>query len=453
MALIATRPGWGGLVLLPWCLLPLTVDLKKGRHPWVSVACMAVLYQGYLHCWALPYTMPGFLLLTLLKSGPFLLLAILKGDRCQPLSVACLWVICEWLNTLGPYGHDGGQLGLALFEYPLLLQSVSWAGPWALSFALAYLGASWFSPSLPRALALVAVMLIQGWWVLSEPPQKPTTTVSLVQYGVDHRLKYRGVASERIAQGLLEMSEKGAQSSQLVIWAETNFPKARLRWNPIWGGRLGRLARRNQCWLLVSALEPVEQKFQNTTHLIGPEGSFQDSYGKQRLVPFVEYLPWEGLLRREGLLARTQRLQAGTGSGVLKVGELSLGMLVCWESMNSELARKRARDGAEMLVVTTNDEWFGNSSVSSQHFAMGVFRALETGRPLVQVANTGISGVIDWRGRIQNRTSLWVRELLLGELQPQSHRTLYAWLGNWFTWLMLGLLLAQQKNKGKFQEN
>ncbi|RLB38637.1 MAG: apolipoprotein N-acyltransferase, partial [Deltaproteobacteria bacterium] len=106
-----------------------------------------------------------------------------------------------------------------------------------------------------------------------------------------------------------------------------------------------------------------------------------------------------------------------------------------------EPARTHARKGADLLVNLTNDAWFGRTSAPYQHLAMTVFRAVETGRPLVRAANTGFSALVDPSGKILARTGLFQEALLVGEVTPGSREpTIYTRLGDLL--LLPVLLLA-----------
>ena len=103
--------------------------------------------------------------------------------------------------------------------------------------------------------------------------------------------------------------------------------------------------------------------------------------------------------------------------------------LICFESAFAPLARQYARRGADALVVLTNNRSYRRSANSAQHLAMGQFRAAETGRPLLQAAISGISALVDHRGRVQARTRLFEPTVLVGEVTTYRGRTPYTAVG------------------------
>ena len=97
---------------------------------------------------------------------------------------------------------------------------------------------------------------------------------------------------------------------------------------------------------------------------------------------------------------------------VTPVGKI--GVLICYEGIFPYITNETVRAGAEVLVNITNDAWFGPTSAPYQHFAFYIFRAIETDRYVLRAANTGISAVIDPRGRIVARTGIFTEDVLNG---------------------------------------
>lgn len=97
---------------------------------------------------------------------------------------------------------------------------------------------------------------------------------------------------------------------------------------------------------------------------------------------------------------------------MLDLKEYKIGAVVCFESSFIKPLKIFAQKGADLLLTITNDAWFGDSAALEQHINCGVFRAIENRRPFIQVANTGISAVIDPYGRFLLRSKVDKREAL-----------------------------------------
>jgi apolipoprotein N-acyltransferase len=173
--------------------------------------------------------------------------------------------------------------------------------------------------------------------------------------------------------------------------------------------------------------------------LLTPGGELALSHHKLRLVPFGEYVPLAPLFTLGGRFAARvvgavgtftpgEELRLGVADGV------PLAALVCYEAIFPELTREFVGAGAGLLVNVTNDAWYGRSSAPWQHFAMARVRAVETGRSLVRAANTGISAVVDPRGRMLAATGLFEEQVLVHDAPIAAGLTLYVRTGDAFAW-------------------
>ena len=105
--------------------------------------------------------------------------------------------------------------------------------------------------------------------------------------------------------------------------------------------------------------------------------------------------------------------------------------MICFESAFSEIARANVRDGADVLVVTTNNRSYRRSANSEQHVAMSQMRAAETGRPLVHSSISGSTAVIDEQGRVLSRTALFQNGVTIADVTGRTGRTLFVRFGDW----------------------
>jgi apolipoprotein N-acyltransferase len=133
---------------------------------------------------------------------------------------------------------------------------------------------------------------------------------------------------------------------------------------------------------------------------------------------------------------------AGTTQTVFTVDRAKLGVLICYESIFPNLARRVVKDGAEILVNITNDAWYGETSAPYQLLAMAAMRAIETKVPMVRVANTGISAVIQPTGEISARTPLFTRGTETERVYWRPIRTVYTVVGDVFAEICFALTLA-----------
>jgi apolipoprotein N-acyltransferase len=185
---------------------------------------------------------------------------------------------------------------------------------------------------------------------------------------------------------------------------------------------------------------------------VDPQRGVIDRYDKTRLVPFGEYVPMRGLL---GFLS-------GVATGLAGVADVTPGerpralvlgdapgaraapaALICYEVIYPVLVREAVRDGAGLLLNVTNDAWYGRTSAPHQFFAIAAMRSAEHGLPMLRVANTGVSGVVDAFGRPLEQTPIFERKTHVTTLpEGRGQPTLYTRLGDWIVWLSWAIVLG-----------
>ena len=123
-------------------------------------------------------------------------------------------------------------------------------------------------------------------------------------------------------------------------------------------------------------------------------------------------------------------------------GPLVLGVLICYESIFPELARKQVAQGATLLVNISNDAWFGRSSAPEQHLSLGILRAVEQRRWIARSTNTGISAFVDPTGAVVARSGLFKAESLSHPVVPLMEKSVFFTLEPWLPWAGLALFLT-----------
>jgi apolipoprotein N-acyltransferase len=148
----------------------------------------------------------------------------------------------------------------------------------------------------------------------------------------------------------------------------------------------------------------------NSLMVFDANGALASVYDKIHLVPFGEYLPFQGFLESIGL-EQLSRMRGGFSAGptprpLLHVPGLPpLGVLICYEAVfPAAVVQGDERPG--VLLNVTNDGWFGNTTGPRQHLQQARVRAVEEGLPLIRVANNGISAMIDPEGRLLQQLGL-----------------------------------------------
>ncbi|PTX46764.1 Apolipoprotein N-acyltransferase [Gemmobacter caeni] len=252
------------------------------------------------------------------------------------------------------------------------------------------------------AALLLAMVWGGGVWQLAQPdPAAPGLTFRLVQPAAEQSLKWDPAQAERLYR--LQTGYTAAEPRpDLVIWPETALPYL---YTPGGDAALGvaEAARGVPVALGVQRVEGAAAY--NSLAVLGPDGYQTAIYDKAHLVPFGEYLPFGDLAwRLFGISAFAARqgygYAAGPGPRVLDLGPLGKAMpLICYEAVFPEEVNA-APERPGWLLQITNDAWFGTLTGPFQHAAQARLRAVEQGLPLVRVANTGVTQMVDARGRV-----------------------------------------------------
>lgn len=170
-----------------------------------------------------------------------------------------------------------------------------------------------------------------------------------------------------------------------------------------------------------------------------PDGGTQ-VYGKRRLVPLVERLPFAGFFARvipwDGWLDWLG-FEKGRETAVMRTAPHTLTALVCYDSVFPDWVRRNVKDGAAVIGIITNDGWWGDTGGHEQHFAYARLRAIETRRSVARSANNGISGVILPDGSVPVRTAYWTQTVIRASVPVYGTMTVYTRFGDWIVWAVL----------------
>ena len=300
----------------------------------------------------------------------------------------------------------------------------------------------------PAVLCLLAACLVFGIHRLREPITASMGT-SLIQGNIRQDIKFDEAYKEHIIRTYSTLTSAWSRPSDLVIWPETAMPFVFLEDRASAAIRALPAALSNHL-LLGTISRDGRGRYYNTAYVIGKEGEISGSYSKNHLVPFGEYTPLAAYFPfLQDISVATGDFRPGPTHDPVATGRGKIGILICYEGIFPSITRDTVRRGAEVLVNITNDAWFGRTSAPYQHFACYVFRAVETDRFLLRAANTGISAIIDPRGRTTGSTALFEEEVLRGPFAPRRGQTIYVRYGDYFVALAF-LALCGLVMKGMF---
>jgi apolipoprotein N-acyltransferase len=431
-------PNFSILPLLPVALIPLlfALDGLSWRRAFLPGFAFGAVFWLLTIPW-IAYTVHRFggvgwplagLALALgagLCAIPFGLMASLYAavrPRTGPgvvVAFAAAWVVQEGFRTyvwiFG--GFPWNLLANPLADVPALLGTAALGGVLLTSFLLAALNAALFVALTRRSrdgrlgwlLGAAAFALAAAALRPPRPgPSDEALKVGVVQPNVEQDIRWDAGTAERIQRDLEEQTRALCRVDRpvLVLWPESASPYA-WSFNAAYRERVLALCRELDVSILMSTVwsdAPWKEDapYYNAALLVTKAGPVLPPYLKQRLVPFGEYVPLAPLLRMIKPISRAVPggFTPGEGTALLPLGDWRLGGAVCYEVVYPWIARAEARAGADVLFTLTNDAWYGRAGAQRQHWQAAVVRAVETGRPIVRAAVTGISGVAGPDGRV-----------------------------------------------------
>jgi apolipoprotein N-acyltransferase len=394
-----------------------------------------------------------------------------KTELPLVITAPAIFVAVEYLRSHAGFAAlPMGLLGYTQQQNLPLIQMASFTGVYGVSFiivlanaAIADLIGYWIeerkrgerlglkTPPIFRGAIVLAMILIL--WVVgyssmpSSLPGKPFS-VAVVQGNIPQEIKWKREYREQIISKYEKLSEEASRfHPQIIVWPEASTPGFIMSDRSLLQ-RMVLMVRRIDSYVLAGSAEypkfgkrPIELRSGNTALFFSPEGKILGQYLKICLIPFGEYVPYEGIIEwPEFIVPKGMNSNmAGTELTLFEVDGTKFGTLICSEVLYPELGRGMVNQGAGFLVNISNEGWFGKSAYSYQALSISVFRAVENRVNLVRSTNTGVSGFIDPYGRVTAKLTkegedLFIEGTLTREINLSPSGTFYTRYGDVFVY-------------------
>jgi len=384
------------------------------------------------------------------------------------LLLAAAWTTLEWLRGWVFSGFGWNGLGVALHDNWPLIQIAELTGVAGLSFLIAFVNVIILTTAyrlvveartrvmrphfdFTFTMAAIVGVLVFGFRATQVSPAAKTLRVTAVQSNVPQNQKFDPQFTRRIFDQFRRLSEIALRSNpppELLVWPESSMPGPVLEDQESYKF-VTDLAADADADFLLGTIDEDGGDVYNAAILLSEGGERVQMYRKVHLVPFGEFVPGRHTVP---LLARIVGDQvpgdfkAGKEHTVFTLtnGDVQVAPLICFEDTIGELARQfvvptETSPGANLLVDVTNDGWFQHSAGSHQHLANAIFRCIETRRPMLRAANTGVTCFINQFGRVTQELrdeigSTFTEGVLSGDIKvPSEHElTFYARHGELF---------------------
>lgn len=421
----AAKMGWafglGYFVLtMQWLVSPFLVEAD--RHGWMAPFAVVLLAGGLALLWGAAFA---------------------AARRFDPAALIVTLPLAELARAYVFTGFPWGMPAYGAVD-TIFAQGAAWVGSHGLNvvlLALAYVlawtvtGRGFAGWSWRLGFAAIAVTLI----VPLKPMQATddAAVIRLIQPNAPQHQKWESAFMPIFFDRALAFTAAEGQPD-LILWPETSLPYS------LPGGidAVDEIAAAaNGVPFVVGANRFDDLLLMNAAVLVDEAGQISQIYDKAHLVPFGEYMPFGEVLARfgiHGLAASEGRgFTPGAGAELMDLGGLGQALpLICYEAVFPQDVGAYL-ERPDFLMQITNDAWFGTFSGPYQHLVQAQMRAIEQGLPFVRAANTGVSAMIDARGRVVDSLPLNEAGFLDVALPPALPMTLYAKTGDWTVFLLL----------------
>ncbi|WP_232820275.1 apolipoprotein N-acyltransferase [Brachybacterium sp. YJGR34] len=455
---------WGAAFFVP---LTEWANTYAGTAPWLALGVFEALY---------------IVLFGLLARAVY----VRRGLRCSSvIVVAALWAAVETLRSHVPWGGlPWGASAFALSDSPLLNLG-PWIGVAGLAVVVALLGQLLLIGAMallsrrhrglnglagvwPFSIAVAAVLatVVVPSPVNRAPVDRPSMTVAAVQGSMSEIDPASFTMPEDVFENhlsvtseLIQQSADGGTELDLIVWPEDSTG-----WDPrqdAWmSQQLTAAAAEADAPILIGTQVAVgESERLNQSVLFAPDGSTPYEYSKRHPVPFGEYIPLREVFRtvsdKVDLVPRD--MIAGEEVGVMDLEELgqgseSVGVLICFEIAYDTLVGDVVRDGAEVIVVQSNNALFGDSHEAIQQLAEAKVMAVVSGRSVVHISTVGHSAIFTPEGRQIDAVGHWEQGSMLADVPLRTGITPAVAAGPWIAvglcaLALVGLIAALSTNR------
>lgn len=490
--LVLSAPG-GPLPMAIWAALaPLIVLVRiyNGRTAFLGTFFAVSVWYGFSFHWVATFHPLALAVLFLLEAPLFTLLPLWVARRIGTRKTwvflfPSLWALGDWINHTWIFRFPFASLAYTQYGFREAIQVCGLGGPYILTWLIAFVNACLAESLIPperrqtclgvlpwrnavfAGVALLAYTAVIGYGSFAFKavrfPEKPALKVGLAQTLFPPKANWNKNEKAYLSRLLAQESSFTGLGIDLLLLPELviDRPLSFIEDSTL-GGNAEILNSQSDTSSLIGAplvFGCLERKksgetaeLYNSLAMFGPDKTLRGIYRKRVLVPFGEFDPFDGLFPGFGAFLENsaQAVSLSTGpSGFLftingRQDQIyKAAALICYESTSPELARDDARNGADFFIAATSDYWSASPLAALQHSIISIFRAVETGKPVLRIANGGYSGYIDERGAFAGSVPLFREGNMVCNLFVRQNvpETLYVRFGNWIIALSFWFIL------------
>lgn len=438
----------------------------------ISYFCGIVFFLGTIY-WLAWVTMLGYILVSFylaLYFGIFGLLVTRQELRVTKrnfslIFVPSIWVLLEYLRSVLLTGFPWNLLSHSQYLNLPVIQIADVTGAYGVSFFIMTVNVGIYKFITERKKAYLIIPLIfifsvtyYGYFRLTQPIWPAEVKICVIQGNISQEEKWDEHFQNQILDVYVKLTKKASlENPDIIIWPETSIP-GDLEGESYLFKEVTGLAKDIKIPLLVGTIRRSQDdymdRFFNNATFIDTAGSVAKSYSKVHLVPFGEYVPLGDALSWIRNYILIGNFIAAKDYTIFEIKKYKFATLICFEDIFANLVRRFVKNGAGFLVNITNDAWFGNTNEPYQHAQASVLRAVETRRPVVRCANTGLSCFINIKGKItetvknKDGKEIFIEGFKTASIATNQTQSIYLRYGDWFValcFLLTGWVLYKNR--------
>jgi apolipoprotein N-acyltransferase len=419
----------------------------------------ALLVEGNDYRWAWPLAvsgLPAVLALFTASAGALTKWLFNLKSVSGFLGFVGCFALFEFLRGILFTGFPWNLFGYAWAGVPQMLQILFWTDTyflslltvfWAGSFGFFLLSSK--NKALPVLLTSIITMALcfgYGAYRLSHADMgvRDGVQIKIVQPNITQSEKWR---RDKMVDHFAQMIAQSRASEEdnkttYIVWPETAMSYWLMNDDGIRGSIKAMLYSYPQGANLFTGLLDYKTKgYTNSLVMLNKDARIVNEYHKSHLVPFGEYIPFQDYIPLAPV-AKFQGFETGGGVVTQDTPEgLKYSPLICYEILFPYKAINE-EDRPDFIVNVTNDAWYGISAGPYQHLTKAVFRAIETGVPVIRAANTGISAVVTPYGRIEKPSALFKNAVTTYQLPSNASERTFSttFKTSFFLLILLGFI-------------
>ncbi|MEM7817142.1 MAG: apolipoprotein N-acyltransferase [Candidatus Aenigmatarchaeota archaeon] len=423
---------WFSLIPIFW-----TIEHSKTKYVFLYGVLFGFISALISLFWLGRVSILGLFFLVLYLSlycGIYTLLGkFLLKKKFRIITLSFLWVILEFLKENIWCGFGWTNLGYTQYKNLYLIQIADIFGVKFISFIIVSVNVLfWEFLSFKRILfkklifiiLLICFCIAYSFYSLNNLKFLDKISISLIQPNIPQKIKWEEEANLYILEKLKSLAKETSKNS-LVIFPEASWPfvveKNNLK-------ELRDFILTIAKPTLIGVVLKEDNYFYNSAMLFERNGELKEIYRKIKLVPFGEYVPLRNIFKFIRVLNTIGDMERGKDLTTFFYRDKKFSILICFEDIFPPFVLKFSKE-RDFLVNITNDAWFGGNPQASQHLSIIVFRAIENRISIARCANTGISAIVSFSGKInkleKNKKEVDFEGVFNSEIFLRKERSLY----------------------------